>query len=145
LIGDIEAVSNALLVLERPAPTPSVVVEKTTIAPVVTTNETALPVVTANTPVVTVQEAQNEFSYGDNLLKSLKQKFQKDLNNLKTGNGTPKSIMERLLTQTYEFDTAVQKVKATPKLCREICDWVGENVQPLVSEYIQNGKEVTNG
>ena len=110
----------------------------------VTTNQTLLPVVTANTSVVTDKEPQTEFSYGDNLLKSLKQKFQKDLNNLKTGNGATKSIMERLLTQSKEFDIAVRDVKATFKVKTEICEWVGENVQPLISDYL-NDKEVDNG
>lgn len=128
-----------------PTPTPSVVEVKTPVAVVVTEKSVITPqktVVTPETPVVTVSAP--EFEFGDKLLKSLKQSFNAELNNLKTNNGKPNSIMERLITKSAEFDKAVREVKATPKLRTEICEWVGEFVQPLVSEYIKNGKEVTN-
>ena len=128
-------------------PTPSVVeLVLNEFEPVVTTPKTVVTtpktVVTVEKTVTTVLEAQNnEFTYGDELLKGFKQAFGAELNNIKVGNGKKESIMPRLIVKSAAFDKAVREVKATPKLRTEICEWVGDNVQPLISEFLTGAKE----
>lgn len=124
-----------------PAPTPSIETNTQT----VTTVDQKQPVETVKT-VTTVENAvvtekQSEFTYGDNLLKSLKADFQKELSNLKSGNGLKESIMRRIIQKNKDFDKAVREVKATPKLRGEICNWIADNVAPVISEYLKGNKE----
>lgn len=124
-------------------PTPPVVIPKETETETVTTvPESEKTVVTPQKTVTTVSNGNNnEFSYGDELLKSMKQMFSAELNNLKVGHGKTETIMTRLIAKSKEFDTAVRTVKATPKLRNQICEWVADNVQPVITEHLKANKE----
>lgn len=126
---------------EQTPPTPSIVIPNDT-ETVVTVPESEKTVVTPQKTVTTVSNSNNnEFSYGDELLKSMKQMFSAELNNLKVGHGKTETIMTRLIAKSKEFDTAVCNVKATPKLRNQICEWVADNVQPVITEYLKGNKE----
>lgn len=96
--------------------------------------------VTTDKKTVTTDKSDT-FSYWDKLIKDFKSDFQKELNNLKIGNGTEKSIMNRIIKTQKDFDLMIRESKATPKLKTEICNWVLDNVSPLVSAYIAKRKE----
>lgn len=119
--------------------------EKTVVTVSTETPELPKSVVTPQKTVTTVSNTQNsEFTYGDELLKSMKQNFGAELNNLKTGHGKVESVMTRLIAKSKEFDTAIRTVKATPKLRNQICEWVLDNVQPVITAHLNSNKEGTN-
>jgi hypothetical protein len=161
LIGDIEAVSNALLVLERPTPTPSVVVEKKAITPVAHTQTET----TVAQPIFTVPQQKGQIIYTelDDKLNLLKSKLQKEgRSNFTNKEADNSSIRSRICKILDEATGAliVKNAKCNPSVLGEFYR-VGKEKLALMKEFgtepyggfedfcttVENrlGEEVTNG
>jgi hypothetical protein len=101
------------------------------------TGETVITgVQTVITQLKIVDEAV--FEYGDRLIKALKQDFQRESDNLRTGNGVVNTILDRIDDEVqYRFEKVIQdrNVIITPKLKVDICRWLEREYYPFVNNY----------
>lgn len=140
------------VLLDAPT-TPSVETPVTTVTTVTTpqpeiTEEPVTKSVTVTTPVTTVTTTKTEESnaHGDRVLKDMKRGFQLEIGNIKSKNGTYETVMDRLIKKNREFDQAIRnrEMKCSVKVVAEISEWVLDNVQPLITEYLKGNKEGSN-
>jgi hypothetical protein len=80
---------------------------------------------------------QNRFDYGDELVMKLKQGFQLELSNLRTGNGDLDSILDRISKKQKQYDRVVQdsKVQISPQKLAEMDKFLMNDFYPIVDKF----------
>lgn len=139
---------------KKHTPTPLVETPVTPVTTPVTESNPAItekpvtPPFAVTTPVTTVTTTKTEESnaHGDRVLKDMKRGFQLEIGNIKSKNGTYETVMDRLIKKNREFDQAIRnrEMKCSVKVVAEISEWVLDNVQPLITEYLKGNKEGSN-